>query len=81
MKIKVRKKRHKYLDLARELRKLWNMRVTLIPVVRVGNRRMNRDHTNNSIVEIDKNTEMSPGDLKRLAVTQTHVKDHRLMLE
>ena len=43
------------LDLARELRKLWNMRVTIIPIViwalgkgaeRVGNQRMNQDHPN-----------------------------------
>ena len=51
-----------YLDLIRKLRKLWNMRVSLIPIVigglrtvakvmekgtgRVGNRRTKRDHTN-----------------------------------
>ena len=33
MKIKESKKREKYLDLARELRKLWNMRLAVIPVV------------------------------------------------
>ena len=26
-------KRNKYLDLARELKKLWNMKVTIIPIV------------------------------------------------
>ena len=26
-------KRDKYLDLARELKKLWNMKVTIIPIV------------------------------------------------
>ena len=25
--------RYKYLDLARELKKLWNMKVTIIPIV------------------------------------------------
>ena len=29
-------KRNKYLDLARELRKLWNMRVTVLPIGALG---------------------------------------------
>ena len=33
MKIKESKKRDTYLDLTRELRKLWNMKVTVIPIV------------------------------------------------
>ena len=33
VKIKEIEKRGKYLDLVRELRKLWNMRVTVIPIV------------------------------------------------
>ena len=33
VKLKENKKRYKYLDLARELKKLWNMKVTVIPVV------------------------------------------------
>ena len=34
-KIKLKKceKKDKYLDLARELKKLWNMKVTIVPVV------------------------------------------------
>ena len=28
-----KKKRHKYQELARELKKLWNMKVTVIPIV------------------------------------------------
>ena len=32
---------------------------------------MNRDHPNGSIIENGQNTEKSPGDLRRLAVTQT----------
>ena len=32
MKIKENEKRDKYLDLARELRKLWNMMVTVMPI-------------------------------------------------
>ena len=38
------------------------------------------DHPNNSIVEINQNTEKSPKDLRRLVVTQTPVKGHQLML-
>ena len=47
---------------------------------RVGNQKTNRDHPNYSIVKIGPNTEKSPGDLGRLAITQPPVKDHRLML-
>ena len=31
--LKEREKRDKYLDLARELKKLWNMKLTVIPIV------------------------------------------------
>ena len=33
IKLKECKKRDKYLDLARELKKLWNMKMTIIPIV------------------------------------------------
>ena len=33
IKLKEHEKRDKYLDLARELKKLWNMKVTIIPIV------------------------------------------------
>ena len=45
---------------------------------RAENGRMNRDHPNYSIVEIDQNTKKSPRNLKRLAVTQTPIEDHQL---
>ena len=38
------------------------------------------DHLNYIIVEIGQNTEESPGDLRRLAVTQTPVRNHQLMM-
>ena len=38
------------------------------------------DHPNCNIIEISQNTEKSPGDLKRLVVPQTSVKDHQLTL-
>ena len=43
----------------------------------LGSWRTDGDHPNDGIVE---NTEKSPGDLRRLAVTQTPVKNHRLTL-
>ncbi len=33
IKLKECEKRDKYLDLARELKKLWNMKVTIVPIV------------------------------------------------
>ena len=38
------------------------------------------DHPNYYIIENGQNTEKSPGDLGRLAVTQTPVKGHQLRL-
>ena len=33
VKLKESEKRYKYVDLARELKKIWNMKVTVIPIV------------------------------------------------
>ena len=41
---------------------------------------MNGDHPNYNSVENGQNTEMSLGDLRRLAVTQTPMKNHQLTL-
>ena len=38
------------------------------------------DHPNYKIIENGQNTEKNPGYLRRLAVTQTLVKDHQLKL-
>ena len=46
----------------------------------LGSSRASEDHPNFNIIEIGQNTKRSPGDLKRLAVTQTPVKDHLLKL-
>ena len=59
------------MDLATELRKLWKIKVTVIPIV-IG-------HSNYSIVLISQNTETSPGDLRKLAVTQTPVEAYQIM--
>ena len=72
------------------------MKVTVIPIVigalatvpiglvtwtgGLGNKKKSGDHPNYSFVEISKNTEKSPGDLRRIAVTQTSVKNHPLTL-
>ena len=45
----------------------------------LGGWRTSGDHTN-YIIENGQNTEKSAGDLRRLAVTQTPVKDHQLTL-
>ena len=44
------------------------------------NQRTSKDHPNYNITKIDQNTEKSPGDLRRLAVTQPPVKNYQLML-
>ena len=71
----------KYLELARELKKLLNIKVTIIPIVigalgtvtkgllqrlGLGNNRMSGDHLNYCFIEITQNTEKSPDDLGRL---------------
>ena len=43
-----------------------------------GSWRTSGDHPNDSIIENGQNTEKSPGDLRRLTVTQNPVKDHQL---
>ena len=92
VKIKESKKRDKYVDLAGELKKLWNMKVTdvLIVINAFGtiptglvktledfkNQRTSGDHPDYCIIKIGYNTEKSPGDLRKLAVIQTPMKDH-----
>ena len=68
IKLKECEKKDKYLDLARELKKLWNMKVTIIPIV-IG-----------AFGTVTKELLKSPGNLRRFAVTQTPVKDHQLTL-
>ena len=46
----------------------------------LGSWQTSRDHPNYSIIENGQNTEKSPEDLRRLAVTQTPVKDHQMSL-
>ena len=46
----------------------------------LGNKRTIRDHTNNTTIKIIQNTEKSPGNLKRLPVAQTSVRNRQLTL-
>ena len=68
---------------------LWNMKVKIIPIVighqriikgtgGLGNKGTTGEHLNYYIIENGQNTEKSPGDLRRLAVSQTPVKDYQL---
>ena len=47
---------------------------------RLRNQKTSGDHPEYTIIKIDQNTEKSPGDLRRLTVTQTCVKNHLLIL-
>ena len=91
VKLKECEKKDKYLDRAGELKKQWNMKVTIILILigAIGTvtkglikgledlekNRTSGDHPNYYTIEIGQNTEKSPGDLRRLAVTQTPMKD------
>ena len=46
----------------------------------LGSWRTSGEYPNDNIIENGQNTEKNPGDLRRLAVTQTPVKDHQLKL-
>ena len=84
----------KYLDLAWELKKLWNTKVTTVPIVIGGFGTVTKgllkgqeDLEVGGRVETIQMTALlrtarilSPGDLRGLAVTQTPVKNHQLML-
>ena len=93
---KKNKKKNKVLDLARELKKAvenegdgdtncdkctWNGPQRLRKRNGGdGNWRTNPDYPGYNIVKNGKNTEKSPGDLKRLAITQIPVKYHQRQL-
>ena len=75
--------------------KRWNIKVMVIPII-IGvrynhwkintgtggfeNKRTSGDHPNKGIVQIGHNTEKSPGNLRRFAVTQTPLRNHQLTL-
>ena len=70
VKLKESEKKDEYLDLAKELKKLWNMKMSFILIVisalgtvtkglikGLGNKRTSGDHPNYCIIEIGQNTE------------------------
>ena len=94
-KLKEREKRDKYLDLVREQKKLWNMKVTVIPIV-IGalgtvtkgpEQGLEDLEIRGSVATIQATALLrlpriwkSPGDVRRHAVTQTPVENHQLTL-
>ena len=47
---------------------------------RLRNKRKSGDHRNYSIIKIGQNTEKIPGDLRRIAITQSLLENHQLTL-
>ena len=96
VKSKESEKKDKYIDRTRELKKnveresdvytnynwcFWNSHQRINKGNGgLGEKRTIRVHPNYYNTEIGQNTEKSPGDLRRLAVTQTPVKGHLLKL-
>ena len=85
VKLKESEQKDKYFNLAWELKILWDMKVTFIPIVigalashqRIStrtrglrNKRTSGDHPNYCIIEIGQNTEKIPG-LEAIVVIQT----------
>ena len=75
----VKQRKRKKQDIARELKKLWNIKVTVIRIGalgtvtkglvldrRLGNKRTSGDHPNYCSVEVGQNTKKSSGDLLSL---------------
>ena len=75
LKLKKNEKWDKYFDIAWKLEKLWNMKVSVIPITvnaldkgtgGFENKRTREDLPNYSIIKIGQNTEKSARDLRRL---------------
>ena len=80
-----------YLEFARELRQQWNIKVTVILIVigalgtvtkglQRGLEDLKFGGEIETIVNIDQNTEKSPGEPRGLYATQTPVRDDQLTL-
>ena len=95
VKLKECEKRNKYLNLAWELKKLWIMEVTIIPIVIGALDTITKYWYKDCrtwkyldgwrlskllLIEIGENTEKSPGELRKLAVTQTSVENYQSTL-
>ena len=86
VKLKGSEKNDKWLNFVRELKNIPNVIGALgtdtkgfITFITRGleNNWTSEDHPNYCVIEIDQNTEKSPEDLRRLATTQTLVKNHQ----
>ena len=84
--LKESKKKDKYRDHARELKNMEHeSNGGFIKRIGTGTgglryKRTNGDHPNYSFIKMGQNTEMSPGDLRRLAVILIQPKNHQLTL-
>ena len=78
---------HRWWTIGRMTREgqgyLWLVRLGRIGkrTGRLEKKSTNRDNPNNRIIKIDQNTGKSPGDLRRLDVTQTLVRNHQLIFD
>ena len=91
--LKESEKKDQFLDITRGLKKHWNMKVTVIPIVTgalftatkrinactkgLGNNKKGEGYPNRSI---DRDRPQYGGESRRLVVTQTPVRNHRLTL-
>ena len=90
VKLKESKNRDKYLDLKKTMEHEvdgdtnWRARFSYqnfgTGTEGLGNKRTSIEHPNYSIVEVSPNVAKSPGDLGRLAITQTPGRNHQLTL-
>ena len=96
VKLKESEKEDKFLGLAGELKKtveheshnytnrdwcFWYSHQRIIKGTGgLGNKRASGEHPKYAITKMGQKTKKSPGDLRRLAVTQTPVRNHRLTL-
>ena len=88
-----KRKAREEVELCQRIKKNMEHEVIVIPIVTgalgtvtkglikgLEYKRTRGDHVNYSIIKIGQIAEKSPGDLKRLAVTQTPVKNHQQTL-
>ena len=68
-----------YIDTNCNLCVRYNPQRTRKATASLGSKRTNGDHLDYSIIKIIGNTEKSPGNLRRLAVSRTPVENHQLM--
>ena len=93
IKLKESEKKDKYLDPTTELRKLWNMKVTIIPIVisafcivtkgllkGLGDLEIGGRVETIQTTTLLRMARILGRDLRGLAVTQTSLKDHELTL-